>query len=121
MRLRYPECPEVLLLLWMFLPLGRGYSRVLAAQVLLSQIKAVHIAQRAEKKLNLALDNNSDKPLRDCLSALWFDPGNLTAHAYFQLLILHLGLLDSRDESSMIDRDLALGTEEVSPYDGESP
>jgi len=90
-----PNVPELLLVLYIFLPFNNG---ALIASVLLGQIQAIHTARRAEKKLNLDLDldleNDTDEALKDFLVALWFNPTNATAYAYLGLLKPHLGLLN---------------------------
>jgi Domain of unknown function (DUF4258) len=105
--------PIILLFLWLVLPVGVGYSRFLVAQVLLSQIRAIHTARRAEKKLNLDLDNDSDEAFREFLSALWFDPGNATAYAYVGLLTPCLGLLNHQNGERMTDSDFTLEIKEI--------
>ena len=84
--------PVVLLFLWLIFPVGLGHSRFLVAQVLLCQIRAIHVARQAEKKLDLDSNNNTDKALRKFLLSFWFDPGNTTAYAYLGLLAPDLGL-----------------------------
>jgi hypothetical protein len=63
----------------------------LVAQVLLCQIKAIHVARQAEKMLDQDLDNDTDKALRGFLGSFWFNP-NAAAYAYLGLLAPHLGL-----------------------------
>ncbi len=48
--------PVMLLLSWLVLPMGVGYSRFLVAQILLSQIKAIYVARQAEQQLSQNLD-----------------------------------------------------------------
>lgn len=105
--------PVILLFLWFVLPVGIGHSRFLAAQVLLSQIRAIHTARRAEKKLGLDLDNDSDEAFREFFSALWFDPGNAAAYAYFGLLAPCLGLLNHQNGDRMTDGNFTLEIEEI--------
>lgn len=78
-----PKVPELLLLFYLFLPKwGIG---AMAAQVILSQIKAIYAAQQAEKQLSLDLDNDNAVSFQDFLLALWFDPSNTVAYGYFGL------------------------------------
>lgn len=77
-----PKIPELLLIIFIFLPI----KNALVAQVLLCQIRAIHIARKAEKKLDLVLGNNTDEAWREFLLAYWFNPGNATAYAYLELL-----------------------------------
>ena len=92
-----PNVPELLLVLYIFLPFNNG---ALIASVLLGQIQSIHTARRAEKKLNLDLDldldleNDTDEVLKDFLVALWFNPTNATAYAYLGLLRPHLGVFN---------------------------
>ncbi|AFY76720.1 hypothetical protein Ple7327_1328 [Pleurocapsa sp. PCC 7327] len=65
-----PKIPELLLVLYLFLPI----KSALVAQILLCQIRAIHIARQAEKKLDLELDNDTDEALREFLVAFWFNP-----------------------------------------------
>lgn len=105
--------PVILLFLWVALPVGVGSSRFLVAQVLLTQIKAIHITRRAEKNLGLALDNDNDEVFREFLSALWFDPNNAAAYTYSGLLAPYLGLLNHQTGDRMTDRDFTLEIEEI--------
>ncbi|OKH23523.1 hypothetical protein NIES593_09875 [Hydrococcus rivularis NIES-593] len=66
----------------------------LVAQILLCQIRAIHIAPQAEKKLDLELDNDTDEALREFLVAFWFNPGNAAAYASLGLLAPYLGLFN---------------------------
>ncbi len=90
-----------------------GSSRFLVAQVLLTQIKAIHINRRAEKNLGLALENDNDEVFREFLSALWFDPGNAAAYTYLGLLAPYLGLLNYQNGNRMTDKDFTLEIEEI--------
>ena len=107
--------PAVLLFLWFVLPVGVGDLRLLVAQVLLSQIKAIHRVQQAEKHLDLDLDNDGDEAVKALLSALWFDPGNASAYAGYELLELEPGLLDRQDtdRTAASDSDFTLSLEEI--------
>ena len=82
--------PELLLFFLFLLP----PKNTLVAQVLLCQIRSIHAAHQAEKKLDVDLDNDTDEALREFLVSLWFDPGNATAYAYLGLLAPDLGLLN---------------------------
>ncbi|MEQ9552541.1 MAG: hypothetical protein RIM23_23370 [Coleofasciculus sp. G3-WIS-01] len=85
-----PNVPELLLVLYIFLPLNNA----LMASVILCQIQAIHTTRRAENELDLELGNDTDKALRDFLVAFWFNPTNATAYAYLGLLRPHLGLFN---------------------------
>ena len=90
-----PNVPELLLVLYIFLPINDA----LIASVLLGQIQAIHTARRAEKKLDLDLENDTDQALRDFLVAFWFNPVNATAYAYLGLLRPHLtSINDDNDD-----------------------
>lgn len=85
-----PRIPEVLLILYIFLPM----KSALIAQILLCQIRAIHTARQAEKKLDLDLDNDTNEALREFLTSFWFHPGNASAYAYLGLLAPYLGLFN---------------------------
>jgi hypothetical protein len=90
-----PRIPELLLIFYIVLPIKAEVSySALVAQVLLCQIRAIRTARQAEKKLDLDLDNDTDKALREFLVSFWFDPGNAAAYAYLGLLAPHLGLFN---------------------------
>jgi|GEM_PF-349301 len=80
--------PESLLILYMFLPV----KSAILAQIILCQIRSIHAARQAEKKLNLDLDNNNDEALREFLVSFWLNPDNAVTYAYLGLLAPHLGL-----------------------------
>ena len=80
--------PESLLILYIILP-GKF---AIAAQIILCQIRSIHAARQAEKKLNFDLDNNNDEALREFLLSLWWNPDNAVAYAYLGLLAPRLGL-----------------------------
>lgn len=86
--------PVILLLLSFFLPLGVGDSRILVLQVLLSQIRAIHIARQAEKKLDLNLDGDTDEALREFLASFWLAPDNVAAYTYLGVIAPYLGLFN---------------------------
>jgi hypothetical protein len=85
-----PRIPELLLILYIFLP----KQSALIGQVLLSQIRAIHIARQAERKLDLDLENETDEALREFLVSFWFSPSNALACAYLGLLAPYLGLFN---------------------------
>jgi hypothetical protein len=89
MKLMKPRIPELLLILYMLLPM----KDALVALVLLSQVRAIHITRQVEKKVNLALERDGDEVWAEFISAFWFDPGNTAAYAYIGLFAPHLNLV----------------------------
>jgi Domain of unknown function (DUF4258) len=85
-----PRIPELLLILYILLPM----KSALITQVLLCQIRAIHTARQAEKKLDLDLENDTDEALRDFLVSFWVSPSNALAYAYIGLLSPYLGLFN---------------------------
>jgi Domain of unknown function (DUF4258) len=83
--------PESLLILYIILPL----KTAVAAQIILCQIRSIHAARQAEKKLALDLDNNNDEAFREFLVSFWLNPDNIVTYAYLGLLAPHLGLLNN--------------------------
>jgi hypothetical protein len=83
--------PESLLILYIILP----WKTAIAAQIILCQIRSIHTARQAEKKLALDLDNNTDEAFREFLVSFWFYPDNIVTYAYLGLLAPHLGLLNN--------------------------
>lgn len=85
--------PVILLVFYIILPIKVGYFGALVAQVLLSQIRAIHIARQAEKQLEQAFDLDDDDqpfnrdPLHELLTARWVDPSNAMAQAYCGLMM----------------------------------
>ena len=73
----------ILLLLYMILPIGDKEISALTAQVLLSEIRAMYLAQQAEKKLLAEEPEGTD---RDFLRSQWLDPHNNTANSYLSFL-----------------------------------
>lgn len=82
--------PELLLIFYIFLPVRNA----LVAQVLLCQVRSIHSARQAEKKLDLDLDNDTDEALREFLVSFWFNPNNALAYAYLWLIAPDLGLFN---------------------------
>jgi hypothetical protein len=73
--------PEWLLLFYLLLPFPA--PRELFAQVLLCQIKAIHLARYSEQKLQEADDEETEaEAILDLWRSRWFDPENTTAVAY---------------------------------------
>ncbi|WP_413165723.1 hypothetical protein ACL6C3_04530 [Capilliphycus salinus ALCB114379] len=98
--------PAILLCFWIFLPMGSGDFNYLLAQIFLSEIKAAHIARRAEQNLSLDPDNNSEQAFKDFLSALWFAPGNTTAYAYFEVMNSYLDLFNPQNANLITNTEL---------------
>lgn len=80
------KIPELLLVLYLFLPMGRGSSAVLIGQVLLCQISAIHATKNAIQQLNLDSENAIDQAFHWFLLALWYDPSNVTVRMYLTWL-----------------------------------
>ncbi len=92
--------PVMLLLSWLVLPMGVGYSRFLVAQILLSQIKAIYVARQAEQQLSQNLDcdpnrvdiDDAASPTDFGLNDAALDP--ITSHQNAQENGLDQGVLD---------------------------
>jgi hypothetical protein len=85
-----PRKPEMLLLLYLFLPIKTASI----GQILLCQIRSIQATRAAEQKFDLDLENNTHEGLKDLLRSLWFDRFNPAAYTYLELLAPQLGLFD---------------------------
>jgi hypothetical protein len=83
-----PRIPELLLIFYFILPI----KNALVAQILLCQIKAIHITRQAEKRLSL--NNDIDEVLKEFLLSFWFHSGDASACAYIGLIAPYLGLFN---------------------------
>lgn len=77
-----PRIPELILIFYMLLPM----KNAAIAQIILCQIRSIHIARQAEKKITSDFDNNTDESLREFLASFWLNPSNAKAYAYLGLL-----------------------------------
>jgi hypothetical protein len=98
------KSPELLAFCYFLLPI----KHEAIAQILLSQIQAIHTARQAEEQLAQALDSDDQAPdsdedeleafdqvsiiMRDFLSATWQNASPGLAYSYLGLLQPHLGL-----------------------------
>jgi hypothetical protein len=83
--------PESLLIFYLILP----FKTAMVAQIILCQIRSIHTARQAQKKLALDIDNSTDEAFREFLVSFWLNPDNIVTHAYLELLARHLGLLNN--------------------------
>lgn len=107
------NAPAILLFFWLGLPAGMGDARFLAAQIVLSQVRAIYITRQAESRLSQDLSNDEPGAWRDFLLGFWVDPGNATANAYLGLLAPAFDLLNRHNREPITERDLPLDMAEI--------
>ncbi|MGI0486602.1 DUF4258 domain-containing protein [Pantanalinema rosaneae CENA516] len=107
------NAPAILLFFWFGLPAGMGDARFLAAQIVLSQVRAIYITRQAESRLSQELDNDEPGSLREFLFGLWLDPGNATANAYLGLLAPAFDRLSRHPGEHLTERNLPVEMEEI--------
>ena len=79
--------PELILVFYMLSPL----KSPALAQIVLGQVKSIHVNRQAEKQLNLDLDRDTDQAFNDFLTSFWLSHDNIAAYAYLGLLAPNLG------------------------------
>jgi hypothetical protein len=84
------RAPEILLLLYWFLPIGGEAT----GRIVLDQVRAMRMSRLAEKKLAIDIDNDSNEALKDFFRAFRLDPTNAAAYTYLELLAPELGWFD---------------------------
>lgn len=82
--------PEILLLLYMFLPIGDEA----VARMLVDQIRAIHVTRQAEKRLINNPEEASNESLKDFFRAYLLHPENAAVYTYLELLVPELGWFD---------------------------